>query len=132
MLTKEETEKLFADSIGDFYTESMLADTLAVSEDELRDSDQYVSLVTSDGVRVYPAVQFDADGEVPKELRSVVDKLNSYYDNTDGWSAMFWLTGRIDQSDDKSPTYMEILHREGPYHVERKIREMIGRREAGQ
>jgi len=128
-MTAEETKKLY----GDFYSVEVLADWLGLTVDELTEDERYFSLVTEDGVRVYPAVQFDEHGDVPSELMTVVKELNEIYSNDDGWAALFWLNNHYDSMDERSPKNIELLHRSGFFPLKHKlISKILQRREEGQ
>jgi len=128
-MTPEDSTKFY----GDFYTAEMLANQLGITVESLAESENYFSLVTEDGVQVYPAVQFNEHGDVPSELPAVVEELKAIYANDNGWSALFWLNAHYDSTDERSPKNIELLHRSGLFPLKHKLISMIlRRRDAGQ
>lgn len=116
------SQRKLSERFGDFFSPAsfcravaggMDLQTLEAWEAQYR----YLSVMTSDGFRVYPALQLDVDGEPIDGLGEILEILLP--PAADGWTVLYWLTAPL--ADWGNRTVAEILEGGQPSEVESMI-----------
>lgn len=90
-----------AERTGPFYDVPGLISWLGIDKDEVNrriDSSEIISVVTADGVNLFPVWQFEKDGTVNPDLADVLNTLNAgirELGDTSGWTVALWLSAQF-------------------------------------
>ncbi len=116
------SQQKLSERFGAFFSPASFCRAVAGGMDlqtlEAREAQhRYFSVTTSDGFRVYPALQLDVDGEPIDGLGEILEILLPVA--ADGWTVLYWLT--VPQTDWGNRTVAEILDAGKPSEVEAMI-----------
>lgn len=112
-------------NLPDFYMLKTLVEKFGFDESELDSlvaEKRVIRLDNGSGPDLYPQAQFDELGNTPDELPQILAALDAHFEDDDGWTAVYWLTGSA-TFELGSVNRFEWLRRNGPKMLLEQIEE---------